>query len=162
MFYRSKYISLNVIPSEWYDAKCDTVLSICGVKCGERGWSFWKNGGNFRREEWKSGFCQKRVTTLRASGQTGLRADGPPGRWASGQTGLRADGRRRTSGIRRSRKQKEGRKKQIERTSGRAWRPEDGRRKQGGSARQKVAKLRIATFIFHWKLFPSNAIARLK
>ena len=68
-----------------------------------------------------------------ASGQTGLRADGPPGRRASGQMGLRADGRRRTSGIRRSRKQKEGRQKQRERTSGRAAHPEDGRQKQEGS-----------------------------
>ena len=54
-----------------------------------------------------------------------------PGRWASGQMGLRADGRR-TSGIIRSRKQKEGR------------------------------KLRFATFIFHWKLFPSFATVRIK
>ena len=45
------------------------------------------------------------------SGQMDLRADGPPGRWTSGQMDLRADGRR-TSGIRRSRKQKAERGKE--------------------------------------------------
>ena len=52
MFYRSKCIALNVIPSEWYDAKCDTVLSVCGVKCIRREvvflkkWREFLEGGN--------------------------------------------------------------------------------------------------------------------
>ena len=51
MFYRSKCIALNVMPSEWYDAKCDTVLSICGVKCMGEGvkllkkWREFSEGG---------------------------------------------------------------------------------------------------------------------
>ena len=47
-FPTAKYIALNVIPSEWYDAKCDTVLSVCGVKCmGEGGCFFEKMAGIF-------------------------------------------------------------------------------------------------------------------
>ena len=102
----------------------------------------------------------------------GIRASGHPGRRADG---IRADGRRRTSGIRRSRKQKEGRQKQRERTSGRAGGRASGRAggragRAGGRAGRaggraddsKSRKPRIATFIFHWKLFPSFTIASIK
>ena len=60
MCYRSKYISLNVIPSEWYDAKCDTVLSICGVKCmGEWVKFFEKLAGIFGGRNEKVIFVKK-------------------------------------------------------------------------------------------------------
>ena len=60
MFYRSKCIALNVIPYEWYDAKCDTVLSICGVKCmGEGGCFFGKMAGIFGGRNENDPFFEK-------------------------------------------------------------------------------------------------------
>ena len=77
-------------------------ICVNGVlNVGGAGWNFWKNGGNFRREEWKTDFCQKRGSTPptgreegHPAGQMGIR----PGRWASGMSGSPEDGRRKTEG----------------------------------------------------------------
>ena len=62
----------------------------------------------------------------------------------------RADGRKSRAGGRQSRRQS---------------REQEESKKQKAESRaddSKCGMARIDTFIFHWKLFPSNAIARLK
>ena len=113
---------------------------------------FGKNGGNFWREEWKSGFCQKRGSPP----PTGREEGHPAGQMVL--RNVRESGRRKTE---------DGRKNMKKSCKA----PHPGIRADGHPGRQKEpgrqgiryhGRQDIATFIFHWKLFPSCAIARLK
>ena len=88
----------------------------------------------------------------------GLRADGPPGRW-------------KKNNIRNKKKQEaERRKEEAERKNILKVRKQEGRqeRRQAGqqagrqAGQQEGQQEGLATFIFHWKLFPSCDTVRLK
>ena len=74
MFYRSKCIALNVIPSEWYDVKCSTVLSVWCVKCMRREVGFLENWREFLEGGMKKRFLSKKGNHPPPSGH---RATGP-------------------------------------------------------------------------------------
>ena len=85
-----------------------------------------------------------------------LRADGPPGRWKKKNIRNKKKQREITSGREQGRAdgREQGRADGREQTAGQGA---DGR--ADGS---KCGMIHIATFIFHWKLFPSHAVIRIK